>query len=183
MGLSPIDYPYEWDVIRIGGVTSPGVCKISGWKKTNDWDVKKGKGTLGSTVTFTGREPSKGSVTFYLWTNDHFNRWNTFRKLLKYDTTKENISAVDIYHPSLETIDVKSVVIESIGMIERESGGLYSIQVDMLEYFPPPKKSAVKTPSGSKPTGKNTTPGKVVDPVEAAKQAEIAKLLKEAKEP
>lgn len=184
--LDPFSYPFEWDIVRIAGVTCPGYCKIDGFTRPYGWDVKKGKGTLGAVVTFVSSDPAKGSITFYLWTKDHFDRWLSFRKLFAYDPTKKKLEAVDIYHSSLEDIGIKSVVIESIGMIVRESGGLYSIKVDMLEYFPPPKKSAVATPSGSSTNGgkkTGSTPGTKPDPIEDAQQAEIGRLLVEARKP
>ena len=184
--VNPIDNPQIWDVIRLGQAISPGICKVGEWKREHQWDVKKGKGTLGGTVTFVGRPPAKGSITFKLWTPDHFAEWDLFRPLLKFDPTKKTVSAIDIYHPSLADIDIHSVVTETIGNVVHEGDQLYSITVDFIEYFPPPKAAAVGTPSGSKSakstTGSNST-GKSDDPVADAQQKEIAALLKKAAEP
>jgi hypothetical protein len=71
-----------------------------------------------------------------------------------------------------------------MGLVEHEGKGLYSVVVEMIEYFPPPQKSAVKTPDGSK-SNAGKTPGSSPsgDPIADAKQAEIARLLAEAKKP
>jgi hypothetical protein len=145
--------------------------------------VKKGKGTYGATVTFVGRPPAKGSVKFYLWTPLHFTQWASFRPLLKYDPTKKKVQAVDVYYPSLADIDIRSVVVESIGNIVKEAPGLYSITVELLEYFPAPKKSAVSTPTQSQATQDGTTVGKQPPAAQDAQQAEIAELMKQAAAP
>jgi len=147
--VDPISFPTAWDYIFVGGVINPGVCKVSEFKRAHEFDVKKGKGALGATVTFVGRPPAKGSIQFLLWKSQHFVDWDIFRALLKYDPTKKKVQAIDIYHPSLADIDVNSVVTESIGNIVHEGDGLYSITVEFLEYFPPPNKPAVSTPTGA----------------------------------
>src|SRR5262249_22088049 len=135
------------------------------WKREHEWDIKKGKGTLGGTVTFVGRPPAKGSIIFYLWTPAHFTAWDKFRAILKFDPTKKTVQAVDIFHPSLADIEVKSVVTESIGNIVHEGQQLYSITVDFLEYFPPPKTPAIGTPTGSKSNSKSGSTSGDSDPV------------------
>ncbi len=185
--VNPIDFPQAWDAIVLGGVTSPGKCEVSEAKRSHEYDVKKGKGTLGATITFVGRPPAKFSVKFFLWQASHFAQWDAFRPLLKYDPTKKKVSAIDIYHPSLADVEINSVVVESIGNIMHAGDGLYTISVDFLEYFPPPKASAVSTPNGSTSgtsgagTGASAgaTPPAAVD----AQQAQIAALLKQAQGP
>lgn len=174
----PITQPRAWDKIQIGGVDSPGTCTVSEFKRAHEFDVKKGKGTYGATITFVGRPPAKGTVKFSLWAQDHFQEWKEFRKLLKYDPTKTTVTAIDIAHPSLRDIDITSVVTESIGNITPEGKGMYSCTVEFLEYFPPPPKSAVSTPAGSK--GGTSGGAGSGDPVADAQQAEIAALLKAA---
>lgn len=182
MGLNPIDNPQSWDTVRIGQVTSPGICEIGDWKQKPEWDVKRGKGVLGATITFVGRAPARGTITFKLWTSAHFVAWDSFRPLFKYNPAKKAVQAIDIFHPSLADIELNSVVCEGIGSAKHMGGGLYTIDVDLLEYFPPPKASAVGTPSGST-SGKSTAGGKSTDPIADAQQAEIASLLKQANSP
>ena len=86
--IDPIANPEEWDTVSIAQTVSPGVCKVGEFKRANEWDVKKGKGTVGGTLTYVGRPPAKGSITFRLWTSAHFTAWDTFRLALLYDPTK-----------------------------------------------------------------------------------------------
>jgi hypothetical protein len=181
--INPIENPQSWDAFQAGQITAPGICEVSEFKRAHEFDVKKGKGTYGATVTFVGRPPAKGSVKFLLWLPRHFTEWDAFRPLLKYDPTKKSVQAVDVYHPSLADIDIKSVVVESIGNAMKEAPGLYSITVELLEYFPAPKKSAVSTPTQSQATQDNTTVGKQPPAAQDAQQAEIADLMRQASAP
>lgn len=145
-GLSdPISYPQTWDVVVIAGQTSPGLCEVSEFKRAHEWDVKKGKGTLGATITFVSKPPAKGSVTFKAWTAAHFAAWDIFYSLFKYDPTKKTVTGVDIYHPSLADIELNAVVTESIGNWVHKGAGLYERVVEFLEFFPTPPKPAVGT--------------------------------------
>ena len=182
--LDPITHAEAWHVVRVGQTASPGLAIPGEIKRKSEWDVKKGKGTFGSTITFVGRPPGTVSVEFLLWLPIHFAQWDAFRPLLKYDPTKKSVSAVDVFYPSWADVDFKSVVTESIGSIIHKGKGLYSATVDWLEYFPAPKRSAVSTPAGSKPTSTGEkTPGTQPDPVGDAQQREIAALLKQAAAP
>lgn len=184
--LNPIENPEAWDVITIGGTESPGICTLSGFKRGSEFDVKKGKGSLGATVTFVQRPPIEGSIKFSLWEPAHFDAWTSFRALLKYDPTKKKISALDIFHPALAEIELKSVVCTSIGATEHEGKQLYSITCEFLEYSPPPKKSAVGTPAGSKSNGGGPgggSGGGGTDPIADAQQKEIARLMEIAGRP
>lgn len=186
--LDPIQNPQAWDVIRVGSATSPGICKITGVKRGFEWDVKRGKGSLGATVTFVQRPPAKIAILFRLWTANHFQQWDVFRPLLKFDPTKKSVQAVDIYHPALADIEITSVVVESIGAIEHAGDQLYTVAVELLEYFPPPKVSAIGTPTTSQ--GANSaggkgggTPGTPPPTTDDAQQAEIKRLLQQAQQP
>jgi hypothetical protein len=174
--LDPLSSPQDWDTVSIGGVPSPGICKLSGFKREFGWQQKRGKGARGSTVTLNEYPAAEGKITFQLWTSDHFQQWADFRALFKYDPIKKTVSAVDIYHPSLADIDVTSVVCKDIGAIEHQGEGLFTIEVNLIEYNPPPKASAVSTPDNSKaasptaqPTGK-TPPSTAEDVLHGLEQ-------------
>lgn len=182
--FNPIGAPDVWDDMVVGTMVCPGICKIGDLKRKNTWDVKKGKGTLGATITFVGREPVSFPVVFYLWTEAHFTAWDAFIKQFEFDPTKKKVTAIGVFHPALASININSVVIESIGAVKNEGKGLYSITVEFLEYFPPPKKAASGTPSGTKNSGSsgaNKPPGTTAAPIVDAQQAEIERLLEKAK--
>lgn len=182
--INPIANPQAYDTILIGGVENPGIVPpggISGFKREHEWDVKKGKGASGATITYVQRPPAKGSIKFWLWNAAMFSDWEEFRPQFKYDPTKKNPQAVDIFHPTLADLDIKSVVCTSISALEHDGYGLWTCTVELMEYFPPPKKSAVGTPSTSQT---NTNPNANVQPnAQDAQQAEIAALMAQASAP
>ncbi len=179
---SVFDDPQGYDTVTIGGVVCPGIVKgVDAFKTKREFDVKKGKGVFGATITFVGRPPSTGTLTFYFWRKDQETAWITFRDQFKFDPTKKTIQAIDIFHPWLAEIDMTSFVCEGIGAVKDEGKKLYSITVDLLEYFPPPNKNATGTPTGSTSgASKNNPSGTSDDPIADAQQKEIARLLKEA---
>lgn len=150
--VNPIDFPAEHNVLRVGTGVSPGRCEVKGFKRVQEFDVKKGKGTKGATITFTQKPPAEGEITFYLWDNgtlgtghNHFQEWGVFLPLLKYDPTKKDITAINVYHPVLADLDVNSLVCTDIGQLERTRELMWSVTCKFLEYTPQPKASAVGT--------------------------------------
>jgi hypothetical protein len=190
--LSPLAYPQDYDVIVVGGVTSPGVCFLSGFERVQGFDKKLGKGSVGATPTMVHNKPAEGHVKFVLGDDgvrsgsgiDQFALMGTFLQQLKYDPTKTVITAVSIYHPSLAAIDVSSVFCERIGALEIEGEpgmGLYSITIKLSEYLPPPPVAAVSTIKTTKVTPPNTVPfGPPTPTVHDGQQDQIGQLLAKA---
>lgn len=187
--INPIENASAWHVVSISGGLSYPYCEIvGGFERVYEWDVKKGKGAQGATITFVQRPPAKGSIKFYMVAAADFAVWDRFRAALRYDPTKQSKTAIDIYHPALADNYIASVVTEKVGRIEHEGEGLYSVTVDFLEFFPPPPVSAVSTPSYSASEHKNIGPNgsNVGNPLQSEIDRENAlmeKLLQKAKEP
>lgn len=166
----------EWDVVTIGGAVCPGHCEIRGFERNHGWDKKTGKGSLGTTVTFKNKPAVEGSIMFYLYTGLHFQLWESFRPRFLYDPTKRSVSAIDIFHPSLADLGIKSVVTESIAPIRHMGENLYGCEVKLIEYIPPPKLDATATPAGSSSgQGTNKNPPAPTDPL----QQKVAALFKQ----
>ena len=181
MSISPFVNSAAWDVIVVGGVTCPGYCKLDKVARKNEFDRKKGKGTQGETLTYVQKPAAEIKVTFYLWTTAHFVSWDSFRQLLKYDPTKKSVEAIEIYHPALADLEIHSVVTASLGVINHEGKGLFTVEVDLIEYFPPAKKSATSTPDKSNSaTDPKSTPGNTGNDAQSQLDAENRALLAEA---
>ena len=181
MSISPFVNSAAWDVIVIGGVTSPGLAEWSTVpKRAYTWDKKKGKGTKGETLTFVQIPASNGKVTFKLWTDEHFTAWDAFRPLFKYDPTKKTVEAIEIYHPCCAEIELHSVVTESLSATKHEGKGLYTIEWEFSEYFPPDKTSATSTPNTSTANADGTTPGTNGNNAQSQLDQENSALLSQA---
>ncbi len=180
--IDPIQDPAAWDAVELAGVEWP-YCEVSGFVRENGWDVKKGKGAYGSTLTFVGLEPVKGSVKFYAWESKHFTDFGQILQLLKYDPAKKTPQAVEIYHPALVEVEVTQVVATKIPPWNHDGEGMYTREIEFIEYRPAPKTSAVATPSNAATSDPNKSPSSGLQPDPAIKAAndEFNKALSDAK--
>jgi hypothetical protein len=182
-GLDPLEEPEAWDYVELAGRENPGIAQVDGFDRAFGWEVKDGKGVKGAVITLNKYPPAKGSITFTLWAVGQFAELMDYLSVFNYDLTKKSSDAVDIWHPSIAVSNVKSVVCTNIGPLVHKGKGLYTLKVDLLEYWPPPKKDASNTPKGSKgfKADEHKATGAKDDPIGDAQQKQIAELLAEAK--
>lgn len=94
MTLSPWQHPESLDaVVFAKRFRTPGVCKVTGFSRDNEYDVKTGKGTAGATETLKGQPPAKGSIEFKVWTEAQMFAFNPILALLKFDPAKAQSGA------------------------------------------------------------------------------------------
>lgn len=182
MALSPISNANDWMSFKLNGVTSPGTIALGGmkgFKRGTGWDIKKGKGTQGATLTLVTMPPLKGSITLNLITDDDFTAMLAFAvDVLGISPTQQQAEGLNIYHPAFEYIvpPLTKVVVED-WTIPEEVGGKrkYQVVINLLEWQKPPPASVVSTVSGSKPD--QNPPGPTPpDPRVAALQTQIGLL-------
>ncbi len=179
---NPIEHARDYDAIELAGQEFGGLVIVKGFKRPFGWDIKKGKGVKGGTLTLGEFPPAKGTITFVLWLPEHWRTLADITEAFNYDPSKKKSSPIDVYHPDLARLEINSIVCENIGGQENMGKGKYQIAYDVIEYLPPPPKDASATPNGSKTNNPKKTPGKTDDPIADAQQKRIAQLLKEAKE-
>jgi hypothetical protein len=148
--------PSEWDFIRLQGVPSPGIIKGSvDFERKNKWDKKAGKGTIGATATYVGTEGATGKITFVMWTLAQRVAWTKFAAMLLPTgvvRTHKRLDALDIYHPSLVPLGIKSILVPAdvVGTLRHVGKGRYEVTVELTEFIPPPVGgSIVSTPKKS----------------------------------
>lgn len=181
-GPNPIQIPAIYEKAILAGVLSPGVCEVSGFARSWDWDVKKAKGASGASATLQGEALAKGKIKFSLWLPEHFESWASFRELLVRGQQQKKIEAVDVLYPSINDLGIFSLVVEEMGQLTREGKGLYSITVSFLEYRPP--KAAGGSPGGARHNewkGGPGADGKSPTTAQSEQDKEIEKLTEEAK--
>lgn len=162
----PINDEELFDHIELGGVTSPGVVKLSGHDSVIEWDVKVGAGQVGATTTLRTATPVEFTATFFLADLEDIAAWPAFRDLINSTITGKG-KALDVYHPDLAANGIKSVVKKSVGGVIHDGKGGQTIVVKLLEYKPP--KPVALTPLGSAKTKPDPDP-------DAAAKAQIAAL-------
>jgi hypothetical protein len=87
--LDPLSAPGAWNVVQLGGLTTPGKAKVGKFTRKVEYDHKKGKATKGAAQTLKGLPPAEGEIEFWAWTPDHFAAWEDILALLKFDPTKQ----------------------------------------------------------------------------------------------
>lgn len=181
----PITDPQSWDTVQVAGQSLPFPCILSGWERESAWDEKQGKGAKGANSTYVSEKLCRGSIKFLLFKAGDYGLWMTYRQLFKYDTTKKPSQAIAIHHFSLDAIDVHAVNVAKVEAPIHEGQGLYSATVHLVEFAPPPPRSAVFTPTKAKTSSElgNTPAGNPQSDVDAQLQAQIGQLMTRAAQP
>lgn len=185
--VDPITRAQQWHKFTLRGKDSPGTIPkggIKGFKRETGWDVKKGKGTQGATLTVKEVPPVEGEITVQLFTEQDFKDWDSFvQECLFIDATLQSTQGLPIYHPICASIALTDVVVKYFTPPEHQGKGLYHATIHFIEWSTPPAQSVVSTPSSAAsdaPDGDTTPP---VDPRIAARQREVALRTQAAKAP
>ena len=166
-----LDNEELYDVIKLGGVTSPGGVTLSGHDLVIGWDIKEGSGQKGAKMTRKSQKPIEFTATFSLLRDvargiDDYANWSAFETIIKSTVAGKEPRALDIYHPDLAEREIKSVVLGTLGGRTYDGKGGSKIAVKFLEYRPPQK-------SGGSPVGAKTKKSPKADP-NAERKAELA---------
>lgn len=177
-----------WTYFTLSGVPSPGSIPkggVRGFKRQTGWDIKRGKGTKGATLTLKDRPPCEGTITLQLVgpgglnadgsPSSDFQLWDLFvAAVLSFPAEKQAAKGLSIFYPQFASIDLTDVVVKHFTGPEHVGKGLYTVQIELIEWTPPPAVSIVSTVAATAPD--NATPDQVPkqDPRIAALQAQIA---------
>lgn len=147
---NPIDNPEEFDRVFVSGVDSSscGLVTVTTPGLKYLLDKKKGPGTQKRAVTHRGTDGADIKLKFRMWTGAQFDAWAEYQGLFEFDPTKKKFKAIEIEHPALLFLNLRTFLTELIGPIIDEGKGLYSVTVELTEYSPPPKTNVTKTPDG-----------------------------------
>lgn len=147
-----IDNEDLFNVIILGGTTSPGQVTLSGHDRKHTWDVKSGPSLKGASVTLKETPPIEFTATFYLLRDDSqgiddFAAWYDFQTVIDSSLAGATPKALDIYHPDLARNGISSVVKASVGGMAYDGKGGATVAIKFQEYLPPKKKGG--SPTGS----------------------------------
>lgn len=157
MPWNPIDSPRDY--IVLAGQISPGHADISGAASTRDLAIRQQPFSTGAAILFKRRELATFTVTIRLYSlQDHidFSEWRSVVDAIPSERTRA--VAIDIWHPLLEQLDIRSCVVKRVGQLVQSGDGSWSVAIDFVESRPLPK------PSLAKLEGAKASP---VDPIDA----------------
>lgn len=134
----PVDY------ILLAGQKSPGLAAIDQGdaERIRDYAVRQPPFTSGARIVFKRIELAEFSVRIRLLTADHFAEWEQWRPVI--DTVpdvRREAKALDIWHPLLEDLDIKAVVIKSVSQLVQTNDGEWTCTIKFLESRGLPKIS------------------------------------------
>lgn len=139
------------DTVKFAGIRLPGICEVKGIAQLQV-DNKKGKGLDGSTITITGYQPGPFEVSCKTWTDP---QWDVLQAaiadLWTAPTKKSKLQsvAVDVVHPWLQLLKIKSCAIVGVSLPEPgPEVGTKIVRFKCIENVPS-KKKKVKTAKGS----------------------------------
>ncbi len=150
MPFTPIDNESDaLNYVTVNGVKSPGKAHIHGLNVPYKWDIQDAYGRDAATMTFRGRGLAKFTLTLSLWKPSHFIRWPGFASLLEPPEKKALPFVVQMGHPVLTAAGLQAVTVESIGIPERQSNGLWISTTSCIEWRKP--RDVLVKPKGSVP--------------------------------
>ena len=177
-----ITQPAAWDSINLAGtqtsVVTHGLLKeVHGFDRDNGWQEKKGKGSIGATITYVQKPPAKGKLIFEVWTAMHLQTWGTFRQLFLYNPAagqSADDQAISISYPSLDDIQLSAVLVKKISPVQRMPRGKGIIAIELWEYIPVPQVSAVQTITLVSPNPKSNMPAVGATPTTTTQKLKAA---------
>jgi len=141
------------DYFILAGKRSPGLCDISGCSDARKWDKLQGYGYSGGFCRYRGKSIGEFTIKVRLY-GDPFRpdpdwaAWQRFRPVLARPPSGQEPKMLDIWHPWLEELEIKSVGVVEVSAPEQTADGEWTIAIKFIE-FRKPKFSLVK-PEASK---------------------------------
>jgi hypothetical protein len=147
MAWNPLDQPV--DFIKLAGDRSPGIADVAGAGSPRKWDEAQGYGLSGSTLRFTGLGLAKFDVKLRLYTRAHWAAWHAWKRHVQKPPLGKRPRALDIWHPCLEDLEIKSVVVEDVLQPElTDDRGEWTIAIKFIQFRLP--KLTLAKPEASK---------------------------------
>lgn len=147
--------PTTQELSQVNGFPGIADVRVSAQRKV---DMKKASGADGATVTFTGRDPAQVDISLTIWTPQQLKILEAMWKELQPPAGKGEPAAYQVTHPLLRFHSIKALMF--VGADGPSPGGppqSRTFVIRALEYLPPKKKKATKTPK------KTETRGSVLD--------------------
>lgn len=154
MSWNPIDDPCDY--ITLSGQRSPGIAEVRGANSPRRYDERKGYGLSGATVVFRGIGLTRFTVELRLSTEQHWADWYAWKPMVDRPPAGTRPKALDIWHPFLEDLEVKSCVVEDVSQPSQVEDGVWAIEIKFIQFRRP-------VLSLSKPEASKAAP---VDPVD-----------------
>lgn len=164
------------DSIILGGMISPGIARVIGAASRRKVDIRGAYGISATVAVWL--EVAEFKVEIDLYTSEDWAEWHLFastvlREMKANRRNRASDFALDIWHPWLEALDIKSVIVKSISQPEEVEPNVYRITLEFIEY-----RKAV-APTLSKPEAAKEKPKDKIDQLIEANTERIRQLSQE----
>lgn len=145
---NPIEEPV--DKVLIGGEETPGIADVEDAGSPRDWDARRGRGLSGATLAFEGLPLAPFKILLRLYTVADWAAWHAFSPRVQRPPVGERAQAMDITHPILEEVGIRSFVVTNLLAPKQTRDGEWTIEIQCQEYrAPAPTLSTIDSSSDS----------------------------------
>ncbi len=121
----------------------------------NAFDVKKAPGADGAPSTNKGYDPCRPTVTWVLWTKEHFETYEAMLAIVQPKPGKVAPPVVRVIHPILWLYKKERFKVTKLHMLKYLGSSQWEARIDLLEHFDAPKpvakpKNNEQAPKGSR---------------------------------
>jgi hypothetical protein len=175
MVWNPYDAPCDY--FKLGGKRSPGIAEIVGAASVRNWDKREGYALTGSFSVFRGRGLAEFSARIRLYTIADWDAWHAWKPIVdKLPTSRGGrgpaSGCLDIWHPLLEELDIKSVGVAKVKQPEQTGDGEWTIEIEFIEFRHP--KVTLAQPDSAASTPVDPIEEEIIKPLTNKLQVEMA---------
>jgi hypothetical protein len=149
MGYNPHDLPIDFVIVR--GVPTPGTATVQRAKRSIKVDEIGGYGVSGSILVVHGRRLVAFDIVVKLTTPDEWAEWDNFKEVVLTMPSGINAKALDVWHPWLSMLDVRSAIVTDVSQPEDDGTGVFTITISMIEFRRPKQQLATPAAADQKP--------------------------------
>lgn len=131
----PISQPV--DHALVAGVRTPGLCEVVNAGSPRQWDERRGYALSGSTLVFRGIRLADFSLRLRLYSPEDWRAWHEFAPVVARPPQGERSTALDIVHPILEEVGIRSAVVLDVVAPAQTADGEWTVEVRMKEFRRP----------------------------------------------
>lgn len=137
------------DAAVLAGLQTPGLLLIEKAGSPRQWDERNGYGWSGSFPVFIGQKLSMFSLVFRMYDENDWALYQALRPILVRPPYGKRPQALDIVHPILMDLDIRSIVITDVSQLTLAEGGVWEKTVECMQFRKP--KIALAKPEASTP--------------------------------
>lgn len=135
MAWSPLSVPVNF--VILGGQPTPGLCDVVGADDPRRIDKRQGYGLSGSFPVFLGLDLSEFKLVLRLYSQQDWDDWDVFKPIVKRPPAGKFPKALDIYHPYLDDLNIRAVMVKNRSQPEEIDGGAHSITIELIAFRRP----------------------------------------------